>query len=76
VGRFHHHRRELDAAGDLLAEAAGEMPAHHHGNDLAERAVGDLLLGVGEFRIEALRIADGELEPAAARNGDQLVGLP
>src|SRR5215510_5608997 len=41
VGRFHHHRREHDAAGNLLAEAVGEMPAHHHGDDRAERAVGD-----------------------------------
>ena len=76
VGRLHHHRRQLHALGDLLAEPAAEMPAHHHRDHLAERAVGDLLLGVGELGVEALRIADGELEPAALGERDQLVRLP
>jgi len=52
------------------------MPAHHHGDNLAQCAVGNLLLGVGEFRIEPLRIADGEFEPSALGERDQLVGFP
>ena len=76
VGGFHHHRRELHPFGDLRAEPAVQMPAHHHRDDLAQRAVGDLLLGVGELRVEPLRIADGEFEPAAFGERDQLVRLP
>jgi hypothetical protein len=34
------------------------MAADQHRHDLAERAVGDLLLGVGDLGVEALRIAD------------------
>jgi hypothetical protein len=52
------------------------MPAHQHGDHLAERAVDDLLLGVGDFRVEALRIADGELEVIAPGELDELVRLP
>ena len=62
VRQFHHHRRQPDPAGDFLAEIAREMPAHQHGNDIAERAVGNLLFGKSDFRIEALRIADGEFQ--------------
>ena len=76
VGRFHHHRRQPHAAGDLLAEAARQMPAHHHRDHVAERAVGDFLLGVGEFGVEALRIADGEFHLVALGELDQLVGFP
>ena len=39
------------------------MPADHDRHHLAKRAVGDLLLDVGELGVEALRIADGEFEP-------------
>ena len=52
------------------------MPAHHDRDELAQRAVGDLLLGVGDLGIEALRIADGEFEVAALGERDQFVGLP
>ena len=51
------------------------MPAHHHGHDLAERAVNDLFLGVGDLGVEALRIADGEFQIVALGERDQLVGL-
>jgi hypothetical protein len=51
------------------------MPAHHHRHRLAQRAVGDLLPGIGDLRIEALRVADGEFEIAAPGDLDQLVGL-
>ena len=52
------------------------MPAHHHRHHVAERAVGDLLLGESEFGVEALRIADGEFHLVALGNLDQLVGFP
>ncbi len=51
------------------------MPADHHRNRFAQRAVGQLLLGIGEFCIEALRIADGELDVVALCNGDQFIGF-
>lgn len=76
VGGFHNDRRELYPLGDLGAQTAAQMPADHDGNHIAQRAVSDLLLGVGEFRIEALRVADGELEAPAPGQRDQLVGLP
>ena len=76
VGGFHHHRRQLHALGDLGAEPAVDVAADHHRHHLAERAVGDLLLGEGELGVEALRIADRELEAAAPRQRDQLVRLP
>ena len=52
------------------------MAADQYGHDFAERAVLDLLLGEGDFRIETLRIADGELQVVALGEHDQLVGLP
>ena len=76
VRRFHHHRRQPHAAGDLLAEPPRQMPADQHGHDLAERAVDDLLLGVGDLGVESLRIADGEFQVVAPGEHDQLVGLP
>ena len=76
VRRFHHHRRQPHAARDLLAERARQMPADQHRHDLAERAVDDLLLGVGDLGVEALRIADGEFQVVALGEHDQLVGLP
>ena len=75
VRRLHRRRRQPAAAGDLLAEAARQMPAHHHRHRFAQRAVADLLLGVSEAGIETLRIADGEFEIAAPRDLDQLIGL-
>ena len=76
VRRLHHHRRQPHAACDLLAERPRQMPAHQHRHDLAERAVLDLLLGVGDLGVEALRIADGEFQVVALGERDQLVGLP
>ncbi len=52
------------------------MPAHHHRDHVAKRAVGDFLLGEGEFGVEALRIADGEFHLVALGDFDQLVGFP
>ena len=75
VGRFHGGGRELHARGDLLAEVARQVAADHDADRLAQRAVGDLLLRVGELGAEALRIADGELEVAAPGQFDQFVGL-
>jgi hypothetical protein len=66
---------ELHPAGDLLAEAAREMPAHHRGHRPPKRAVGDLLLGVRVLGVEALRIADGKLQPVALCDCDQFVGF-
>ncbi len=76
VRRFHHHRREPHPAGDLLAERPRQMPAHQNRHHLAERAVDDLLLGVGDLLVEALRIADGEFQVVALGDRDQLVGFP
>ena len=75
VGRFHRGWRQPAAAGDLLAETARQVPAHHYRHRLAQRAVGDLLLGVGDSGVEALRVADREFEIAAPGNLDQFVGL-
>ena len=51
------------------------MPAHQRADRLAERAVGRALFHVGELRIEALRVADRELERVLARDRDELVGF-
>jgi len=48
---------------------------NHHRDRRAERAVVQFLLGVGEFRIEPLRIADGELDVVALRDRDQFIGF-
>ena len=62
VRRLHRRRRQLDAAADLLAQAARDVAAHQRAHRLADRAVADALAHVGELRVEALRVADGELE--------------
>ncbi len=76
VRRFHYDWGEPHALADLGAERAGDMTAHQHGDNLAERAVGDFLLGESDLRIEPLRIADGELQVVALGRHDQLVGFP
>ena len=76
VGRFHGGGRELDALGDLLAEAARQVPADHDVDDAPEGSVLDLLLGVGDLGVEALGIADGELHALALGGLDQLVRFP
>src|SRR5258708_38536756 len=62
VRRLHGRRRELDAAADLRAQAARDVPADERAHRLADGAVADQLPHVGVLRVEALRIADGELE--------------
>ena len=76
VRALHHHRRKPHPARDLLAERPRQMPADQHRHHLAERAVDDLLLGVGDLGVEALRIADGEFQVVALGEHDQLVGFP
>ena len=62
VGRFHRGRRQARAPGDLLAEARGDVTADQAGHRLADGPVEKLLAHIGVFRIEALRIADGEFQ--------------
>ena len=52
------------------------MTADQHRDDLSERAVDDLLLGVGDLGVETLRIADGEFQVVLLREMDELVGFP
>ncbi len=75
VRALHRRRRELDAPADLLAQAAGEVAADERAHRPADRAVADALAHVGVFRVEALRVADGELEVSLLRQVDQFVGL-
>ena len=67
VGRLHRGRRELGPAGDFLAQAARDVAAHQGTDRLPDRAVGDRLLDVREFVIEALRVSDRELDAVLAR---------
>ena len=75
VRRFHRRGRELDAAADLLAEIARDVAAHERAHGPADDAVADLLAHIGELRVEALRIADRELDLLVASERDQLVGF-
>src|SRR5258708_34621879 len=75
VRRLHGRRRELDAAADLRAQAARDVPADERAHRLADGAVADQLPHVGVLRVEALRIADGELEVFAFGELDQFIGL-
>ena len=71
VRGFHGGRRQLYAPADFLAEIASDVAADQRAARLADGAVVDRALHVGEFRIEALRIADGEdsfFERASAIN--------
>src|SRR5262249_11109796 len=70
MGRFHRRWRELDAAADLLAETACDVAADQGGARLADGAAADAAAPVGVLRIEALRIADRELEIFVLRNSD------
>ena len=72
---FHGGRGQFAAPGDLLAETARDVAAHERADRPADRALGDRLLDECMLGIEALRVADRELETAAVRNCDQLVGL-
>ncbi len=76
VGGLHHHRRQLHSLCDFRAEPPAQVATYHHADDFSQRAVGDLLLGVGELGIESLRIADRKFEAAAPGKRDQLVRLP
>ena len=73
VRRFHGGRRKLDAAADLVAEVARDVPAHERAHRLADRAVGDRALHVCEFRIETLGISDGEEQGFRSRELDQFI---
>jgi len=52
------------------------VAADQHRDDIAQRAVGDLLLGEGDLRVEALRVADGEFQVVALGEVDEFVRLP
>ena len=75
VRGFHCGRRKLDAAADLLAQIARDVPAHQRAHRPTDRPVTDRFSDVGELGIEPLRIADGEFELALARRGDELIGF-
>ena len=52
------------------------MTTDQYRHDLAKRAVDNLLFGVSNFRVEALRITDGELQTVAFGEQDEFVGFP
>src|SRR5262249_49763296 len=74
-GRFHGWGGQLDAAADLVAQPAGDVAADQRADRLADGAVLDRALDVGELRIEPLGVADGEEEALRSREGDELVGF-
>ncbi len=75
VGRLHDGGGEADAPADLVADRARDVAAHQRGDGPPEGAVLQALLHVGVFRVEALRVADGELQARLAGQRHQLVGL-
>jgi len=75
VGRLHGGGRQPHPPGDLLPQLAGDVAAHQAGHHLADAAAADGLAQERHARVEALRVADRELEAALARDADQLVRL-
>jgi len=73
---FHRGRRELHASADLLAEVARDVAAYQRGDGLADGAVLERPLHIGELGVEALRIADGEEQILLLGQRYQLLGFP
>src|SRR5581483_4024050 len=75
VRGFHGGGREFYTSADFLSEVARDVAADQGGDGLADAAIVDGALDVGEFGVEALRIADGEEQVSGAGKRDQIVGF-
>ena len=73
MSRFHRGGRKFDATADFLTQAARNVPAHQSADRLADGPVTDAFFDVSVFRVEPLRIADGEFELAGAGDGNKFV---
>ena len=73
VRRFHCGGRKLDAPADFISQVARDVPAHKRARRFADCAVVDRPFYIREFRIEPLRIPDGEEQRFRPRKVNQFV---